>query len=108
MAKHETGRHKGDETAENLPPVERIEITEVVFEEDRGSTVGSNVGFTRQRKGRQDVVAGLNRLYQSLRGPELMLDQLGYDRPFPTTPPRVTTSSGLAQDQQTDEPFGSE
>ena len=47
--------------------------------------------FGEPNKQQQDLIADLDRLYRSLRGPERILDRSSYSRPFPSKPskPRV-------------------
>lgn len=51
-------------------------------------------GFIGETTGEEELLAGLGRLYHSLRGPEHLLDKGGYSRPLPTRPPRGKKDSG--------------
>ena len=61
---------------------ERFEAVEEVLEHEFGGGIGEL--SHRQRR----ALEHLNRLFLSLRGPEVLLDRVNYSRPFPPRPPR--------------------
>jgi hypothetical protein len=67
---------------EIVTALENLNATETLIQQEFGELIGAP--DKRQKQDLED----LGRLFHSLRGPERMLDTIGYSRPSPPRPPR--------------------
>jgi hypothetical protein len=78
--------------------IDRLEATESVLQQEVGELI--NTPSRRQR----EILEDLNRLQNSLRGPEDLLDRSSYSRPIP--PKRVSYGRGNSPERGPETPFG--